>query len=239
MTPATDTATRSTPSRPGSKCPASSDLRASSRWPPMGVLWLGLFAVAARAGEAQVPAPAPSTALLAGDIEVERLESAGDPIPTFRARARVDAPPALVWDLVSHCDGYAGVMPRVLASKELRRDAEGVECTVTIDMPFPLPDLTSVTLAGHLEDPAAGRYSRTWRFVRGDYEVNEGGWEIVPLDSGKASLVTYRVRARPNLPVPTGLASLFQKGPLVDAMRALRTQAARRIASETEASARP
>lgn len=186
-------------------------------------------ALRAEEGREGAAAPAASPALLAGEITVERLERPGAPVPTFRARARVDAPPALVWDLVSHCDGYAAVMPRVLASRELRRDAAGVECTVTIDMPFPLSDLTSVTIATHREDPSTGRYSRTWRFVRGDYQINEGAWEIVPLPGGGASLVTYQVTAKPNLPVPAGFASLFQKGPLVDAMRALRTQAAARL----------
>ncbi|MFZ9887280.1 MAG: SRPBCC family protein [Myxococcota bacterium] len=164
-------------------------------------------------------------AVLAGEIVVDRVDAPGDPVPTFRARAVVDAPPAVVWDLVSHCAGYATLMPRIISSQERKRIGDLVECEVTVELPFPLPNLTSVTTATHREGSTKGRYSRTWTLVSGDYEVNEGAWIIEPVDGGKRSLATYRVRAKPNLPVPASLASLFQQGPLVESMRAVRRAA--------------
>lgn len=198
----------------------------AGRW-----LALALLSAAASAEPTSPTAVAQETvpaAVLAGDIVVDRIESPGDAVPTFRARARIDAPPALVWDLVSHCAGYATLMPRVVSSKELSRVGNRVECAVTVDLPFPLPELASVTVAHHREDAAAGRYERTWSLLRGDYETNEGAWLVEPLDGGARTLATYRVRAKPTLPVPASFASLFQAGPLADSMGAVRDAAHRR-----------
>lgn len=190
------------------------------------------LALVSEGGRADSPTPLTTSAggqvpaaVLAGEILVDRLELPGDDVPTFRARARIDAPPAVVWDLVSHCAGYAAVMPRILSSQELSREGDRVECAVTVDLPFPLAELTSVTVARHREDAAAGRYERTWTLLRGDYETNDGAWLVEPLDGGTRTLATYRVRARPKLPVPSGFAALFQQGPLTEAMRAVRRAA--------------
>lgn len=160
----------------------------------------------------------------AGEVWVGRADRASDDAPTFVAQAIIDAPPSVVWQIVSRCDDFSRIMPRVLASKELSRKGDNVVCQVTIDMPFPLSDLTSVTAAVHREDATLGNFSREWKLVKGDYQVNEGAWILRALPNGKRTLATYRVTARPNIPVPSSLAALFQQGPLVKSMQAVREE---------------
>ena len=170
--------------------------------------------------------------VMAGEIWVGRADVETDDVPTFVAYAIIDAPPAVVWQVVSHCGNYARYMPRVLVSKELSKKGDIVVCEVTIDMPFPLSDLTSITSAVHQEDVKAGKYSRVWNLVKGDYDVNRGAWRLRPVDDGKRTLATYQVTAKPDIPVPTGLAALFQQGPLVRSMEALRDEAKSRVGAQ-------
>lgn len=190
------------------------------------VLW-PLAASPAAADDAVVPAK-----IATGDVWVTSTPSkTGDGAPTFEAHALIDAPPAVVWSVVSRCADYRRHMPRIAESAELKRDGNSVTCRVTADMPFPIPDLTSVSQAVHTADVAAGNYQRAWTLVEGDYDVNEGAWILKSTGAGKQTYAIYRLRVKPKLPVPAGLAALFQKGPLVDAMLALRKESVKRAAA--------
>src|SRR5258706_6833630 len=118
--------------------------------------------------------------------------------PTYAAEGIIDAPPAAVWALVSRCADYAVTMPSISASKELSRTGDEhskftTVCEVTADVPFPFSDLTSVSRATLTVDEKSGHYSRAWQLIRGDYDVNEGSWRLVPLDGGTRTVVTYRI----------------------------------------------
>ena len=186
------------------------------------------YSISAQADPGPKLPPVPAE-VMAGEIWVGRADVETDDVPTFVAYAIIEAPPDVVWQVVSHCGNYARYMPRVLVSKELSRQGDIVVCEVTIDMPFPLSDLTSITSAVHREDANTGAYSRVWNLVKGDYAVNRGAWRLRAVDGGKRTLATYQVTAKPDIPVPTGLAALFQQGPLVRSMEALREEAKSRI----------
>lgn len=187
--------------------------------------------VIALGGEARAKGEPELLDLANGEILIASEDTPGSDGATFVARAVVDAPPAVVWSVVSRCGDYQRVMPRIAASAELARAGDIVTCRVTADLPFPLPDLTSTTRAVHREDAAAMRYQREWKLVEGDFEVNEGAWILEPAFGGQKTYAVYRLRVKPKLPVPTSLASMFQKGPLVDAMKAVRAESKKRLQS--------
>jgi ribosome-associated toxin RatA of RatAB toxin-antitoxin module len=173
-----------------------------------------------------------SFAARAGDdgIQVWTEPVAGSETPVAVVQAVVDAPPAALWEIISRCADYKNRMPRIASSKELSRSGDEhkaftTTCEVTADLPFPLSDLTSVNRAEHIVEPGV-RYVRSWKLISGDYDLNEGSWTLVALDGGARTKVTYRLRAKPRVPLPDAMLRQVQQGTLPDMMRNLRAQTA-------------
>jgi len=171
-------------------------------------------------------------AAAAGDIET-RTEPATGGAPTYVAEGIVDAPPAEVWKLVSKCADYVKNMPSIAASRELSREGDeravfSAVCEVTADVPFPFSDLTSVSRATMTVDAASGSYTRAWKLLRGDYAVNDGSWQLVPVDGGAKTKVTYRIHVKPNLPLPESLIARSQETTLPQVIQYLRDRTAGR-----------
>jgi ribosome-associated toxin RatA of RatAB toxin-antitoxin module len=173
-----------------------------------------------------------SSSAHAGDdgIKVWTEPVAGSDTPTAIVEATVDVAPAVVWSIISRCADYKNRMPRIAASKELSRSGDdnkafSTTCEVTADLPFPLSDLTSVNRAEHTVEPGV-RYVRSWKMISGDYDLNEGSWTLVATDGGAHTKVTYRLRAKPRVPLPDAILRQIQFGTLPDMMRNLRVQAA-------------
>jgi hypothetical protein len=162
-------------------------------------------------------------------IKVWTEPVAGSDLPFAVVEGVVEAAPEVVWRIVSRCADYKKNMPRILSSRELARSGDEnvaftATCEVTADLPFPLADLTSINRAEHTVQPGV-RYVRTWKLVSGDYDVNEGSWTLVALAGGSRTRVTYRLRAKPRVPLPEALLRQAQAGTLPDMLRNLRTQA--------------
>ena len=167
-------------------------------WASASLLLAALALPGAAAGDDDLPAR--------GTVEVKSFDVPGSSVPKIVARAVMDVPPRKVWQIVSDCAHYKEHMPRVAASELLKQEGNVYTCKVTVSMPFPLSDLTGITRAVH-EESAAGM-SRRWTLVSGDYKVNEGSWEVKPLDaSGQSSLVIYTIHAEPNTRCPPRSAS--------------------------------
>lgn len=161
-----------------------------------------------------------------GEVEVKALPVAGSDTPKIVVRAVMDLPPKKIWQIVSDCAHYKDRMPRVAASEELKKVGNVHTCKVTIAMPFPLSNLTATTDAVHEESDQG--MTRRWKLVSGDYKVNEGSWEVKPLNKeGTSSLVIYTVHAEPNTAIPAFIRESAQKKALPDMIERVRAEAAR------------
>lgn len=170
--------------------------------PRLGPLALGLLLA--------LPAALPSRA---GDADRARLERGevlistsklGDGGVVAEARGVINAPPAEVWKLIDACNDYHRTMPRIAASKELSRKGDVVVCEVEAELPFPLPNLTSVTRAQHTFKD--GTFRRQWSLLRGDYKHNAGHWLLTPFgDGGARTLAEYRLELELDMPVPDSI----------------------------------
>lgn len=181
-------------------------------------LALAALAHAARADDRQAR-------LSAGEVLVELRDVEGVDVPEARMEGVVDAPPERVWEVIRDCKRYVGVMPRVVAARELSLQ-DGVQvCEMTIDTPFPLSDLTGVTSAAMTAGPP--EWSRRWTLVRGDYTRNAGAWAVRAFGAdGRRSLVQYRVLAEPDVAVPGFIQAFAQEHSLPDLMERIRKAAA-------------
>jgi len=149
-----------------------------------------------------------------GAVEVRTTPVKGSDMPRITAKAVLSQPPEKVWAILSDCSKYKGRMPRVTASKLLKKEGNKHTCEVTIEIPGPFSDLTAVTEAVHEESPEG--MSRKWKLVRGDYKRNEGSWEIKPLEGGKKSQVTYTLHVEPNTALPSSILEAAQKKAIPD-----------------------
>jgi ribosome-associated toxin RatA of RatAB toxin-antitoxin module len=171
-----------------------------------------------------------AAALAADDIKTwTEPETAG--APTYCAEGVVDAPPAAVWALVSRCADYVKNMPSISASKELSREGDEQTkfttiCEVAAHVPFPFSDLVSVSRATLTVDAKSGSYTREWTLIRGDYEVNEGSWRLVPVDGGAKTKVTYRIHVKPKLALPDSMIRRTQETRLPQVIQYLRDRTA-------------
>jgi ribosome-associated toxin RatA of RatAB toxin-antitoxin module len=165
----------------------------------------------------------PGAADAANDTQVKVVEVDGSDTPKIVVTATMDAPPEKVWAIVSDCATYKQHMPRVAASKELSKSGNQHTCEVTIEMPFPLSNLTAVTQATH--DEAAPKFARRWKLIRGDYKVNEGSWEVMPSKSEGKSFVRYTVHAEPNTAVPQWVREKAQKKALPEMIDRVESEA--------------
>lgn len=157
-------------------------------------------------------------------VDIKTFAVPGSDTPKIVMSATLDVPPRKVWAIINDCSRYKERMPRVAAAKQLKKEGNVYTCEVTIDMPFPLSNLTAVTEATHEESDKG--MSRRWKLVRGDYKVNTGSWEIKPADpDGKTSFVVYTVHAEPNTSIPAAIREAAQKKTLPDLMARVRTEA--------------
>ena len=150
-----------------------------------------------------------------GEVIINTRPVDGSPLPRVMVRAVVEAPPARVWQVIDAVHDYArtmgGVKTATVLSREEDAGGERVRARITVKMPFPLKDLTSVTDGVHSVEPGE-RYRRRWELVEGDYHANSGSWTLVPFDDDASrTLVTYELHALPHIRIPAALLGLAQK----------------------------
>ncbi|MEZ4268202.1 MAG: SRPBCC family protein [Myxococcota bacterium] len=177
----------------------------------------------ARAAEPASDEKSDSRARLdAGEIIIKTSKVEGSGVPRVKAMGVVDAAPEAIWAVVERCADYKKTMIRTADSEEVSRKGNVVRCRVTIELPFPLKNLTATTDAIHTV-VAGKKWQRRWSLVDGDYKRNTGSWTLIPFDdSGKRTLVIYEVHAEPNVALPDSIQRLAQKKSLPDLFEHLR-----------------
>lgn len=163
--------------------------------------------------------------LARGEVLIHTEVVAGSSTPRLVVRALIDSAPEAVWPHIDQSSRYAEFMPRVKAASELSRDGDQVRTRMTVEMPFPLKNLTSTTRARHIVEPGV-RYVRQWSLEEGDYVLNEGSWTMVPFDGDpKRTYVEYRVHVIPKIPIPGSLRAAAQEKAMPKLIEALRARA--------------
>lgn len=162
--------------------------------------------------------------LAAGEVIVT-THDVGAELPQAEVQAVINAPPAAVWKIVDDCANYKRNMPRIADSKLLQRNGNVATCQVTVDMPMPFSNLTSVSEATSTAGPP--QWKRVWKMIRGDYKRNEGSWVLTPFDAaGTRTKAVYKVLAIPNVSLPNFVLRKAQQGALPDMIERIRAATA-------------
>lgn len=127
---------------------------------------------------------------------------------TVRAAMLVDAPPAVVFEAMTHCADALRYVPhlRVCRFRERAPDSSWALVEQEIDFGWYAPRLRYVFRADLVADK-----SISFRQVSGDFKANEGRWELESVE-GERTLLRYRVYIDPPGYVPNWLArSTFKR----------------------------
>ena len=158
----------------------------------------------------------------AGEIIINSKKVPGSEQPMATVMAVVNAPPKRVWGIIANCSDYAKTMVRVVKAQELWVKGKVHRCKVTVDLPFPLSDLTAITDAVHTVVPGK-KWERKWNLVEGDYKRNTGSWTLAPFDKASSrTLVIYKMHVEPNVPIPDGIRRAAQRKSLPNLIENLR-----------------
>ena len=150
----------------------------------------------------------------------------------LRACGTVDAPPGVVWGVLRDCGKFEQFLPRVSRSRLTRRDDNVVVCDETIDMPFPLGDLHSITRVIESTLPNGG-FERRWSLIRGTYRRLRGAWVVLPADaSASQSLVVYEVDMDPETLIPDFMIRQAQSAAAPEVFRAVRERVRHCVAGQ-------
>lgn len=162
------------------------------------------------------------TRLERGEIVTSSRSIPGSDLPEGTSQAVIEAPPAKVWAVIDDCGRYKGVMPRVIASRQVERKGDKVQCEITVKIPV-LGELKSITEATHIAGPP--KWSRTWHLLTGaDYKVNEGSWTLTAFDAaGTRTRAVYKMHAELNAWVPGFIVKRGQTEGLMQVMQGVRS----------------
>jgi ribosome-associated toxin RatA of RatAB toxin-antitoxin module len=184
----------------------------------------GILAAAALA-ESQNPCGVENQDLRDGNVVVRQRPPNGDGIALV-ACGVVEAPPRAVWPVLRDCDLYEQFLPGVERSILLGRRDGVARCDVSIDLPFPLDDLRSVTRVEEIERRDGG-FARKWSLVGGNYRRNEGSWTLSAWGAeGRQTLAVYELDIELDTIVPDFLLWRVQSATAPKVFDAIRQRVA-------------
>jgi hypothetical protein len=128
---------------------------------------------------------------------------------TVRSAIRIDAAPAVVFQMMTRCADALQFVPhlRVCRLREQAADGSWMLIEHEIDFGWYAPRIKYVFRA----DLAVDR-SIKFKQVSGDFKANEGIWELEPDDTGRRTLLRYRAYIDPPGFIPNWLArSTFKR----------------------------
>lgn len=142
--------------------------------------------------EPRNPCAAENEDLRDGNVVVRQRSPSGGGVALV-ACGVVEASPGVVWPVLRDCELYEQFLPGVQRSVLLGRRDGVARCDVSIDLPFPLDDLRSVTRVEERERPDGG-FARKWSLVGGNYRRNEGSWTLSSWGpEGRQTLAVYEL----------------------------------------------
>jgi len=151
------------------------------------------------------------------------------------AVATIGASPALLREVISDYARYPDFMPYVRASKVLKRDANTAWVFQQLSFPFPISDRYYTIRVSSEPGAASDNGTRiSWSLAR-DAEssnrgegvsmlVNDGFWDLRPLEGGASTRVTYFIHTNPGGSLPSFAVNMANTVAVPRVMESLRAR---------------
>lgn len=186
-----------------------------------------------------VPIPANVAWSLASEADFNCIytrKSQASGMHEILAVSTIAASPARLREVLSDYARYPEFMPYVQASKVLKRDGMTAWVFQQLSFPFPISDRYYTIRVSSEPGVASGTGVRiTWTLAR-DAEssnrgegvpmlVNEGFWDLRPLDGGASTRVTYFIHTNPGGSLPSFAVNMANTVAVPRVMESLRARA--------------
>jgi ribosome-associated toxin RatA of RatAB toxin-antitoxin module len=180
--------------------------------------------------------PAEAQRVAQREIVIRANLEAGARRGTVRAAMLIDAPPGVVFQMMTHCADALKYVPhlRTCRVRERAPDLSWELVEQEIDFGWYAPRVSYVFRADKVEDR-----SISFRQVSGDFKANHGIWEFEPADTGNRTLLRYRVYMDPPGFIPNWLARSTFKRELPQMLAGLRRHCEAEQKSRSRADAAP
>lgn len=166
-------------------------------------MWAVLFMVAAASG-----------------VFAEVTPDPGGTAGIVRGRVDIEAPPAVVWNVILDCKRARRMAPNVQSCRIIDRASDGSwDVREMVVAPPLVPKVRSVFRSSY--DPVK-RIS--FKCAGGDVKVCEGEWRLTPLPSGGTRVAYTNRAASPYPAIPASLTREAMRGDMVKALKALRRE---------------
>jgi uncharacterized protein YndB with AHSA1/START domain len=168
-------------------------------------------------------APAAAQDYAAAPVVTARRDGDGG---EARASMDVQAPPAVVWSILSDC-GQARKFMRNLISCRVLQQGDGWDVREHRSRGWPLRpvmrNVSRITLEPNRR--------LSFRLVEGDWARSDGEWTLTPIDNGRGTHLTYRINAAIAGGAPAGISRSLLVGSVRGTLAALRREAERQPAA--------
>ncbi len=207
----------------------------NSLWIAAGSSLALAFAGGAQAADFELTA-AETTRVDKDEIVIRANLAAGARRGTVRAAMMIDAPPAVVFQMMTSCADALKYVPhlRLCLVRDRAADQSWELVEQEIDFGWYSPRLRYTFRADIVTDQRIA-----FRQVSGDFKANHGIWEFEAADSGNRTLLRYRVYIDPPGFVPNWLARSTFKRELPQMLANLRRHCEAEQAIRGKASASP
>jgi uncharacterized protein YndB with AHSA1/START domain len=179
------------------------------------LVFLALMLMAAAPAAAQNYAAAPV-------VNARRVGDGGE----ARASMDVDAPPSVVWSILSDCGQARKFMRNLLSCRVLERgngwDVREHRSRGWMLMPA-LRNVSRITLEPNRR--------LSFHLIEGDWARSDGEWTLTPIDGGRGTHVTYRISAALAGRAPVGIPQSQLINSVRSTLAALRREAERQPAA--------
>jgi ribosome-associated toxin RatA of RatAB toxin-antitoxin module len=176
------------------------------------VLTLSLLGVEAKARANPIV-----ESLKAGGIPVVSVPVEGSSIWAGRAMVILNAPTAIVKDLVTDVAAYKSFVPRTTASRKVGDGRYVIE----MDLPWPVNKTWAyITMRSAIRD---GIHVVQWKMLNGTLKRYEGVAWIQPWGTNR-TLLTYQLLAVPNLAAPTAMMNTGLRDAAVTMLESILSQ---------------
>jgi ribosome-associated toxin RatA of RatAB toxin-antitoxin module len=206
-----------------------------SLWLAAGTILALACAGGVHAGDFELT-PAETTRVGKDEIVIRASLDAGARRGTVLAAMLIDAPPEVVFQMMTSCADAVQYVPhlRLCRVRDRAVDMSWELVEHEIDFGWYSPRLRYIFRADIVADQ-----SIAFRQVSGDFKANHGIWEFEPADSGNRTLLRYRVYIDPPGFVPNWLARSTFKRELPQMLANLRRHCEAEQAMRVQARASP
>jgi len=151
------------------------------------------------------------------------------------AVATIDASPALVREVISDFARYPDFMPYVQASKVLKQEGNTAWVFQQLSFPFPISNrYYTIRVSSDSGLASGGGVRISWSLAR-DAEsssrgegvpmlVNDGFWDLRPLEGGASTRVTYFIHTNPGGSLPSFAVNMANTVAVPRVMESLRAR---------------